>query len=293
MFDARMSFRRSPADAAQSGSLPTEIPDDPVAFGAYRPDRSAIRNLGRALADQSTAKCTPILVGNDPLISWLVSDLSREPLAVGHSELVCLESNPRGRGWHVIWTIDPHGDEGYDPLVGKIESKMNSAKALGAVITGLLIFLIQNVIREQPVWLDWLTLLVLATSAGLYFAALFLDDGLLMPPRFWPAGQQSTARAGVVERFGARVLHGRTGLARPPSAASRVMQQAMVRIWNRVFIPATLMLGAATATLTVGATKHAEQSFIPDARAYVAALAWLLIVVAWVSANRPRLGVSD
>ncbi len=287
-----LSFRRPPADAAD-GSLPEGLRDDPIALGPYPPEPSMFEALCKALVKSPADGSTPVLVGNDPLISRLASEIAREPIALGRGELLCLRATSTGKHWSPVWTIDPHGGDDYDALASKIESKMNTAKALGAVMTGLFAFVTQNVIREQPGWPDWLSLLLLATSAGLYFAALFLYDGLLMPPRYWGSTEPFTPSSTRNARAWNRVRHGRPGLARPPSAASRVLQQAMVRIWNRVFIPATSALAAGATVMTIGATRPSSTIFMPDWRAICLAGAWLLGCVVWVSANRPRLGSSD
>jgi phosphohistidine phosphatase SixA len=283
---------KSPADAADGGAFPNGLVDNQIDFGAYEPDPTAILNLLHALKESSNEAVSPLLVGNDPLISWLASKLCKEDFAVSRGELVCFEATSRGQ-WRPAWTVDPNGEKTYDAIVSKIESKMNSAKVLGAVITALLVFLIQNVIRDRPVWLEWTSLGALATSAGMYFAALFLYDGLLMPPRYWASAIPARRSPRWSTRAMKRIKEGRPGLERPPSSSARVLQQAMLRIWNRMFVPATLTLGLGIALLIIAAPLHDRTAFVPDSRAYAGAAVWVLFIVGWVAANRPKLGVSD
>ena len=219
-------------DEVDGSILPADASDETVGFGPYRIEPAAIMLLLESLRAESSVGAAPLLVGNDPLISWLASELADGPFAIGRGELVCFASDGSSRRWQPAWTIDPHGAESHEAIAAKIESKMNSAKALGAVITALLVFLVQDVLRQRPIWSDWIALVALATSADLYFAALFLYDGLLMPA---------------------------LGVA---------------------------MLLVATAT-------GDEPRFAPDWRAFGGAAVWLVVVVSWVAANRPRLGVAD
>ena len=286
-------------DASKGGALPNDMADDPIGFGAYRPAHSSYEALQKAIETSSSNESAPLLIGNEPMIGWLAAKLAHRPwplaeddgIAMDHGELVCLE-RVHGR-WIPIWTITPDDRKAVESITGKIDSKMNSAKILGAVITALFTFVVTDVLRDKPVWLDWVALGALGTSAGLYFSALFLYDGLLMPPRFWASALPPKPSESKMRNLGRRVMYGRPGFARPPSPAARVLQQAMVRIWTRLFVPATILLGMGLATLVGAATIDADKPFEPNFWAATFAALWLLPVVLWVSSNRPNLGVSD
>jgi hypothetical protein len=87
----------------------------------------------------------PLLVGNDPLIGWVASKLTRRRTPVARGELLCLVREPRaGTRWRLLWTLSDDGEAEAEAIRTKIKSKMNTAGALGAVIVGLTTFLPQN-----------------------------------------------------------------------------------------------------------------------------------------------------
>ena len=47
----------------------------------------------------------PFLIGNDPLIGWLASELTGRGVAVARGELACLVQLPGATRWRLIWTI--------------------------------------------------------------------------------------------------------------------------------------------------------------------------------------------
>jgi len=130
---------------------------------------------------------------------------------------VCLVSGPRaGTRWRLLWTLSEDDEKEADAIRAKIKSKMNTAGALGAVIVGLTTFLLQNSVKTEPdVW-QWLAFAALATSAGLYFAALFLYDTLQMPPRFWSSRFPSHPRnESRLHAIWTRLRHGHPSVRRP------------------------------------------------------------------------------
>lgn len=273
---------------------------DEVALGPHRPDGSQIEFIRswldevRLKTDQAPSR--RLFVGNDPLVSWLTAELAG-PLGIAHGELVCLE--PRhavqsswrsGSKWRVVWTAAPRDDTQVDAIVAKVKSKMSTAGSLGAIITGLLVFLLKDGVDRGSLW-SWLALAAFAGSAILYFVTLFFYDSLSMPSRFW--GSRRGPKGNSALR---RIQFGRSGLRRPPTSTARLLQDAMVHIWTWLFLPATMLAGIGVALL-IGAQawpspKHAKP-LEPGAWGPIAAAVYTLALILYAAAHRPRLGASD
>jgi hypothetical protein len=272
-------------------------------LSAYSPDALVFQGLCGWLETSRTgngqarrAKTdSPLLVGNDPLIGWVASKLTRRDTPVAHGELVCLVSDSRaGSRWRLLWTLSDDGESEAEAIRAKIKSKMNTAGALGAVIVGLTTFLLQNSLQKEPTIWQWLAFAALATSAGLYFAALFLYDTLQMPPRFWSSRFPSRPRKkGRLYAIRTRLRCGHPSVTRPPTSAARVLQASMVQIWVWIFTPATILAGVGVAFLALGAAGDSDPVSLRlwqvlAAIAVLAGIAW-----AWVAWQRPDLGASD
>jgi hypothetical protein len=167
---------------------------DRIDLGAYEPNGQAFKELAVWLTATANGDAAPLLVGNDPLVGWLAGQLTGKAIPVDRGELICLHRrkswlNRKGRPnrprWRVERTLAPDDGSQEAPVLDKIKSKMDTAKVLGAVITGLLIFLLRDAPEGISSIYTWLALGALGTAAGLYFATLFLYDSLLMPARFW------------------------------------------------------------------------------------------------------------
>jgi hypothetical protein len=196
-----------------------------------------------------------LVVGNSSQVDWIAEQLARRPIAVGRGEVVCLaKTSPRQSRWGLRWTVGPSEEATIKDLRDKIRSKMDTAKFLGAFITALVSFVLGKWLdalraaaaKNQPIpipvgqhWLWLLTVVLLLLAAVLCFAALFFYDGLLMPDRYWTS---STRRR---NSFRARWV-----VQRPPSSAAWVLQQDMIRVWNRLVVPAIVALGAALLVFT-------------------------------------------
>ena len=291
-----------------------QITTDPRALGAYKPDRGEVRELAKQLRKATWSEPTSVLfVGNDPLVGWLASELtgSRRGVAIARGEMLCLAPPrwPFQRRWRILWNIA--GEKAVlEEITSKIQSKMDTAKTLGAVITALATFVLTQGFSKGSTWWLWAALACLAASGILFFFTLFFYDTLLMPQRFWGG------------RLRARIHVGRVSVQRPPGSTDRVLHDAMVRIWVRIFTPAiwlagmgvVLLAGHAAASSSSlpsqpegGGTRDAAPSPAPDSSAvasasfvdvdprYVIAVAVGLLVVVgtWAWLNRPTLGVSD
>src|SRR5689334_21062245 len=139
------------------------------ALSAYSPDKQAFECLCKWLKASDTVKQqpqepptqkppparrtetdAPLLVGNDPLIGWVASKLTRRHTPVARGELLCLVRGRRaGTRWRLLWTISHDGETEAEAIRTKIKSKMNTAGALGTVIVGLTTFLLQNSFRKN------------------------------------------------------------------------------------------------------------------------------------------------
>ena len=234
-------------------------------LSAYSPDEGVFQELCKWLqasdTEQQPARRTetdaPLLVGNDPLIGWMASKLTGRDTPVARGELVCLVSEPRARTrWRLLWTLSDDGETEAEAIRAKIKSKMNTAGALGAVIVGLSTFLLQNSVKTEPDIWQWLAFAALATSAGLYFAALFLYDTLQMPPRFWSSRFPSRPQKdGRLHAILARLRHSHPSVRRPPTSTARVLQASMVQVWVWIFTPATVLAGVGVACLALGTSR--------------------------------------
>ncbi|WP_299444206.1 hypothetical protein [uncultured Phycicoccus sp.] len=277
--------------------------DPALALTAYSPSQEAFTRLRCWLDSSSTGdteargarKDAPLLVGNDPLIGYLASALVGQPVPVARGELVCLVR--AGKRWRLLWTISDDGPDEEEAVRAKIKSKMNTAAGLGTVIVGLTTFLLQNALQQQPTLFQWLAFAALGTSAGLYFAALFLYDSLQMPVRFW--GARFETRTAVRHRGGIRIpsrlRHGKVLVRRPPSSSARLLQSSMLRVWTWIFTPACVLGGVGVAFYALGATPSGTGVAVEVELSHVLVAMFVLAasVSAWVAWHRPNLGASD
>jgi hypothetical protein len=272
-------------------------------LSAYSPDKLAFGRLCKWLEASHTGEQharrtetdVPLLVGNDPLMGWVASRLTRRDTPVARGELVCLVSERRaGTRWRLLWTLSDDGETEAEAIRTKIKSKMNTAGALGAVIVGLTTFLLQNSIQKAPTVWQWLALAALATSAGLYFASLFLYDTLQMPPRFWSSRFPSRPRdEGRLHAISTRLRHGHPSVARPPTSTARVLQASMVQVWVWIFTPATVLAGLGVACLALGASTDSDPVGLRLWQILSAIAVLAAVAGTWVAWQRPNLGAAD
>ena len=294
---------RQPWMPALVPSSLTKRRDLGLGLSAYSPDEQAFERLCRWLeashtgAQQArrTETDVPLLVGNDPLIGWMASKLTRRDTPVARGELVCLVKERRaGTRWRLLWTLSEDGETEAEAVRTKIKSKMNTAGALGAVIVGLTTFLLQNSLQKEPTVWQWLAFAALAVSAGLYFASLFLYDTLQMPPRFWSSRFPSHPRNEPgLQAIWARLRHGRPSVARPPTSTARVLQTSMVQVWVWIFTPATILAGVGVACLALGASTDSDPVGLRPWQVLSAIVVLTAVAGTWVAWQRPNLGASD
>jgi hypothetical protein len=226
--------------------------------------------IRRIVREGERPDCNAVLViGHSPQVDWLLHRLIIPPNpwrrlpwyqpAFAAAEIICVEldqdpsSEPRGR---VIWSLAPRDEETEKQLREKIRGKMESAKLLGGIVAAGIGFalggfhdlafgwssMMDDVARglqhkvdaldtERVVFFG-LAISALLFATGLYCFAYLSYDRLLMPTRFWAAGNPPD-------------YHRRGIVWRPPSSSLLVMHQNMQRVWFRAFIPATLFTGIA------------------------------------------------
>jgi hypothetical protein len=257
-----------------------------------------------------------LLLANQPLVGWIGHELTGTALPLSRGELACLV--PTGPRWKrlppfkrkpysLLWTISRFDKDDHDAILQKIRSKMDAAKVLGAFITGLVAFLFAQLLglpssgtNDTTRWLMILAILSTSAAAWLYFATLYAYDALQMPQTFWedePPPSDPTNRPGWL-------------VWRPPSSATWVLYQNMLRTWNCLFRPATVLIGVALLFLAMAAAErqrliHLEQDVlrhlplvdtIPVSQEVVLAVLIMAEITSLIVATkyfRPRLGVQD
>ena len=141
---------------------------------------------------------------------------------------------------------------------------------------------------------QWLAFAALATSAGLYFAALFLYDTLQMPPRFWSSRFPSYPRnKSRLHAIWTRLRHGHPSVRRPPTSTARVLQASMVQVWVWIFTPATVLAGVGVACLALAATGDRHPVGLGPWQVLAAIVVLTAATGMWVFWQRPNLGASD
>lgn len=292
---AREVAETAAAVAEHLGTEPPHVITDPAAarverdLAAYEPSKSTFDTLVTRLV--AAAKEHPeraiVLVGNEPMVGWLARRLHGHDVAIDRGELVCLtRAASAGGSWALEWTLSADGDAQTAAILTKVSSKATTGTALGTVIVGLTAFLIETSLSQPFTGWQWLAVAALGSSAFLYFASLFLYDGLQMPSRYWGSRFPGSRH---------RLVHGRATLARPPTSTARVLQVAMVQIWLRIFTPATYLAGLGVVLLAVSTTA-VGRSWDPAVHplAVVLGTAGLIaVLVLWVLWNRPDLGSTD
>jgi phosphohistidine phosphatase SixA len=175
-----------------------------------RSDENPAARWQKIVADISPANPStkPVLiVGHDPQVSWLLHHLIEQggrgqrhagPLPLARGELAMLAGPPNRP--RLRYVLSPSDDKLIEEVQAKIKSKMDSAKLLGAFLTGVLVFGARELAgaEDPPAWQPWaggLGLVLLATATAAYFVTMFRYDELLMPVRLWPSPRHP--RSGV------------------------------------------------------------------------------------------------
>jgi hypothetical protein len=268
--------------------------------------RKQINDAAQALTLKASAEKDGLVlvVANSPQVDWVAEKLLKKPVAIARGEIIAIGKRSRRRPWptskrrDLLWTIGPSEESEIKDLRDKIRSKMDTAKFLGAFITALVTFVLgkrfdtvkgtgfqAGLTQVQGIlWL--ITIAGLGLAALFCFAAVICYDSLLMPVRFW----ESSARSSLLRPRRPSVV--RWLVSRPPSSAARVLQQNMVRVWNRLVVLAIGILGVALAAfavlVVVKPTSYADLYWPAAVVVAISAAAAGYLVLA-----RPRLGAQD
>lgn len=178
-----------------------------------------------------------LIIGHLPILGWLGHDLSGEAHPMVHSELLCLERQDKSKNRHLRWTISPFNAQAIEDLKEKIRSKMDIAKLLSSFLGAGLSFLLATMANPlaaqglgDHIWPFLVGSLSLLVALGFFLWTMCSYDTLLMPHYLWAETPRGPIipPAWVVER--------------PPSSASWILYQNMIRIWGWQFLPATWLM---------------------------------------------------
>ncbi|HEX5501758.1 MAG TPA: hypothetical protein VFW96_04005, partial [Thermomicrobiales bacterium] len=277
------------------GKVPAEaagIADERERHGAP-PDRRAPNAL--------------LVVGHQPQLGWIAYRLLGRVVPIAHAELVSIaqDEEPRRRLWprrlartdpawwrryaphgpRWLWSLAPRDDATTEALRKKIAAKMEIAKLLGALVIAALGWFLSfsldqsklAALRGQhaPLWALYAATGLFFAALALYLATMYAYDRLLMPTRFW--GDREPVPTHRRPRWLAR---------RPPSSATLVLYQNMVRVWNGLFMPATVAV--------IGGLLFLAYVVFRGGRAFAGiALLVLIAFFLYYRHAQPRLGTDD
>jgi phosphohistidine phosphatase SixA len=312
---ARATFallsHRLPIEACEQTKVRRTRVLDPSCLSPYlAPKHRAdlIEALGKRLEkllldSESTGEGGAVLVvGHQPQLTWLVGELNRRrrPIrrilhldamaarlpSLARSEVACLRQDSPLLGpkrWSLLWTISPTDKETLKDLREKVKSKMDVAKVLGGFIAAALTFFLNSLLGDVTLGdveaSEALRLGAAAcffTAVVLYLATMYFYDRLLMPLRFWEENRPNASAP-------------RWLVCRPPGSAIWIIYQNMLRIWRRLFLPATVLVVLGIGLVAVALLNPGKQLL---AIGGVAAML-LVVLCAYLILSRPRLGVQD
>jgi hypothetical protein len=190
--------------------------------------------------------------------------------------------------------IAPSDPVALDQVRAKVASKMQVAAVLAGLIGTGLVFVLQDLLStaraaDASLVFQYAAALTLFVGAALNLATVYAYDVLLMPTRFWAEPRRllpSVNSAGRTIRGTPRWL-----VWRPPSADLIVIYQNMIRVWSRLFMPATAFTAIGVACMGLALVRPPDPGTIGLVAIGEAALA--LLVVAYVRRMWPVLGVED
>ncbi|MCL4298024.1 MAG: hypothetical protein KJ077_19935 [Anaerolineae bacterium] len=260
--------------AAEKTSQRKEIGDDLL---------DSLKKINTVEGCEKGSKVNAILViGHAPQLGWIAETILRKPFPLARAELVCLAVSDSWWDWllwqdrWVMWTISSSDDKAHQELRAKIDSKMKLAGILGGLITGTLGLGLGALLKggsqstPDPVLIVSTVLFLIALA--LYLATVYAYDRLLMPTRFWAEQAAKKERRWLVQR--------------PPSSATWILYQNMMRVWNWMFTPATYAVVAGLLFLA-----HAVVQFTPIIWGLV--LFWVVVFAVYYRRLRPTLGTED
>lgn len=153
-------------------------------------------------------------------------------------------------------------------LRDKIRSKMDVAKILGGGVTVLLALFLDEGRLERlgdPVEVN-LAAIAFITALLLFLATMDAYDSLLMPRPYWSNEPRALQRLAVTRRY----------------SGDKAIYDAMVRVWDRLFLPAAV-------ALTIGVILLADAALDPNVAWRLISGGAILIVLVYILAVRPVL----
>lgn len=277
----RVQVTQQPLLDPEKAQTHSDKPVEPVdAIGCIESDLKAFVEKGSNAI---------VVVGHQPMLGWIANTLTGKPVAIPRSGAACLRCDTtKGKGYKLLWVIEPSRPETMNLLREKIKSKTELAKVFGSFIIGVMVFLAGVAFdtgKLTPLT-GWQKIVLcgaavcFALSGGLYFATIYAYDRLMMPSRFW--GEKRGERPDWLVR-------------RPPSSDTVVVQQNMVRIWNRLFVPASFF-GFAGSLLVVSVVLSrivAPDSLLILGITIVVSGCVMVAIYRWYAVFRPVLGTED
>jgi hypothetical protein len=277
-------------------------PLSPGAQGEVEAARSfVLQQLRKA---RGAGRNAVLVVGHQPAVGLICEGLlsrrwrpSPGAVPLSHGGVACLVGRHDGselRDVHLRWVIAPSDPVALDQVRAKVASKMQVAAVLAGLIGTGLVFVLQDLLStaraaDASLVFQYAAALTLFVGAALNLATVYAYDVLLMPTRFWAEPRRllpSVNSAGRTIRGTPRWL-----VWRPPSADLIVIYQNMIRVWSRLFMPATAFTAIGVACMGLALVRPPDPGTIGLVAIGEAALA--LLVVAYVRRMWPVLGVED
>jgi hypothetical protein len=270
----------------------------PLSPNAEMERQKAERFILSQLAQAHEAGSNAVLVvGHQPALGIIGQSLTRGLVPLSHSSVACLSGRLTDEGFsggRLQWVIAPSDPATLEHLRAKITSKMQVAALLAGLLGTALIFVLQALLASSgplnvSLVLQYFAGLALFVAAALNLATVYAYDHLLMPTRFW-----AEPRGLIAPTQDRANLFGRTRhwLAwRPPSSDQLVIYQNMMRVWTRLFVPATVAMTAGVVAMGLALVRAPDAgSLIPWA---LAAALLAVLFLAYVRLMWPVLGVED
>lgn len=267
---------------------------DPSVFKPYVNTESHVKFVEK-LAETFCShedKNAVFVIGHQPFLGWITHEVVGQAIPIERSELLCIalkniHQNKRLRGY-LQWVLSPSDKKTEREIKEKIKSKMEMSKFLSVFISTALVFLLGSIIDKDTVeylgsyiWVLYAATGLLLISISLYLASMYAYDRLLMPVKFW--GESPPPKK-----------HGKRPkwlVWRPPSSSLWVLYQNMMRIWCRLFTPATYLALLGILSLAIAVFRPRQQLSIMTIIGFV--LTGLILFWFYYKHFGPRVGSED
>jgi hypothetical protein len=269
-------------------------------------ERAAARDfvLTRLRDMRGGAANAVLVVGHQPAIGIVCEDLARTrwrqtigAIPLAHGAVACITARWRGATLTDVrlrWVITPSDPTTLEHLRAKVASKMQVAGLLAGLVGTALFFVLQDLLSnlgplDLTKGLQYGAAFALFLAAALNLAAVYAYDVLMMPSRYWAEPRRLVART---QAPGRRVrLPPQWLVWRPPSPDQLVIYQNMMRVWSRLFVPATACIFVGVALMALALVRAPNLEALVPWIAIEAVVAAAVLGYIW--AMRPILGVED